>query len=74
VSKGGFERLAVSLGSAIRARRLDAGKTLEALAYESGVSVRRLLEIEKGRTDPRLSTIHKIATALLIKVGELIKF
>jgi transcriptional regulator with XRE-family HTH domain len=64
--------LALDLGSTIRAKRGAAEKTLEALAYESGVSVRRLFEIEKGRTDPRLSTLQKITNALSIKLRDLL--
>ncbi len=54
-------------------RRLRRGLDLsqEALARRADVSAKHLSEIERGHSDPRLSTVIKLAYALEMSLSEL---
>jgi transcriptional regulator with XRE-family HTH domain len=52
------------LGEQVRARRRDAGMTVQQLADASGVSRRMLTQIELGQANPSLVTVDKVARAL----------
>jgi transcriptional regulator with XRE-family HTH domain len=52
------------LGSGIRAERLRQGLTLTQLAEQSGLSPSALSQIERGVTDPSISSLRRIASAL----------
>ena len=52
------------LGEQLRARRQDAGLTVQQLADRSGVSRRMLTQIELGQANPSLVTVDKVARAL----------
>ncbi|MFH1826758.1 MAG: helix-turn-helix transcriptional regulator [bacterium] len=53
--------------------RKQKGWNLEKLAVESGVSYNTIIKIEKGRiSDPRISTVIKLAKALKVKTDDLI--
>jgi transcriptional regulator with XRE-family HTH domain len=55
----------VQLGRILRDLRHIAGVTQEELASHSGISVRTIVEIERGHTkQPRASTVRKLAVAL----------
>lgn len=54
-----------SLGRTIRALRLSAGLTLEALAIRAGVCRATLTGLEAGtNTNPRIATLSAIASSL----------
>jgi predicted transcriptional regulator len=57
------DRLA-RVAAAIKRRRAEVSLSQEGLAFETGISLRHLQRIEAGAIDLRLSTLHKIATAL----------
>lgn len=62
-----------ALGAAIRAAREDAGITQEAAAHEAGVTVGTWSQLERGKSDPRFSTLVAVAAALGIKTSELVR-
>lgn len=51
-------------GSTIKRLRTEAGLTQKKLAELAGVSQAHIAKIEKGRVDPRLSTVNKILQVL----------
>jgi transcriptional regulator with XRE-family HTH domain len=51
------------VGDVVRKLRKDRGWTLDDLARQSKVSRTVLFQLEKGETDPRASTLRKIADA-----------
>ena len=53
-----------SLGDRIRAGRLSRGLSLRALAAEVGVSASMISQIENGRSQPSVSTLYSITSAL----------
>ncbi len=54
------------LGAGIRAERLRRGLTLTQLAERAGLSPSALSQIERGVTDPSISSLRRIANALEI--------
>ena len=61
------------IGTSLRAARVRAGWTREALAYHSGVSWSAITQIESGRRkDVRLSSLSALADALEVSVDHLI--
>lgn len=56
----------------LKIERARAGLTVDGLAKKSKVDSQTISRIEKGSTEPRISTIGKIANALNIDVEELI--
>lgn len=63
---------AVRLGAAIRATRSDT-KTVNELAKEAGISAGLLSQIERGLGNPSYRTLHKLADALDIRIGDLLE-
>ena len=61
-----------TLGSAIRDARRTRGMTQERLALESGLQRKTIYEVENGKTDPRLTTIQRIAETLDLSPGDLL--
>ena len=61
-----------TLGERIHALRLDADKTLAALASEAALSVSYLNDIEHDRTVPSLGKLQQIAEALRLNASELL--
>lgn len=62
------------IGKRVVARRKALELTREKLANESGLSVRALALIEANTTtDPKVSTVRKLARALRMKACELIQ-
>lgn len=57
----------------LRLERARAGFTVDDLSKKSKVGRQTISRIEKGMTEPRISTIGKIAKALNIDVEELIE-
>ena len=54
----------MSLGGAIRERRLAHNLTLVALAEQAGLSQPFLSQVENGRAKPSMDSLHRIAQAL----------
>lgn len=59
------------LGLILRDRRESLGLTLEKAAELSEMSYKAYEEIELGDSDPKFSTLCKIAAALGLDIGEL---
>ncbi|KUM78007.1 helix-turn-helix domain-containing protein [Streptomyces curacoi] len=59
------------VGARIRHARLQRGTSLRALAREIGVSASLVSQIENGRSQPSVSTLYAITTALGISVESL---
>ncbi|MET9833338.1 XRE family transcriptional regulator [Streptomyces sp. NPDC006385] len=56
------------VGARIRRARLERGTSLRALAREIGVSASLISQIENGKSQPSVSTLYAITTALGISV------
>ena len=69
VLKGG-ERMGISYK--LKIERARAGLTVDGLAKKSNVDSQTISRIENGKTEPRVSTLGRIAKALNIDVEELI--
>jgi transcriptional regulator with XRE-family HTH domain len=63
----------IDLGQHISKERKKRGITLEKLAYEVGISKGNLSDIERGKRDPRYSTLKAIAYGLEVSVSQLLK-
>lgn len=61
----------MKIGNVIRALREQKGLTLEALAYDAGMSGGNISRIERGVIDPPISTLLKLCAALQIPASEL---
>ncbi|HWA54802.1 MAG TPA: helix-turn-helix transcriptional regulator [Solirubrobacterales bacterium] len=61
------------IGKAIRTLREDQGITQEGLAYEAGLTVGTLSQLERGLSNPSLGTLKKIAVALGMSASALVK-
>jgi len=58
----------IDVGSRLRQLRQERGKSMRALARDSGLSTNALSMIERGRTSPSVSTLYKIAEALDVPI------
>ncbi len=54
----------MNIGKVIRALREQKGLTLEALAYDAGMSGSNISRIERGTIDPPMSSFFKLCMAL----------
>ena len=61
-------RLNQVVGRRLRERRNGAGLTLKQLANRTGLSVSLISQIELGKSAASMSTLHKLATALQVKM------
>ena len=61
-------RLNLEVGRRLRERRLGSGLTLKQLANRTGLSVSLISQIELGKSAASMSTLHKLATALQVKM------
>ncbi len=59
------------LGRAIRGLRLEAGKTQEDLAHDSGITTAALSRIEGGHRNPTWGTVKRIANGLGLPLSRL---
>lgn len=64
--------LARSLGIVVRERREELGMSQEQLAHVTGLSQRRIWEMERARTSPQLVTWLRLARGLDMRLGELL--
>jgi len=62
------ELLVIDVGTRLRQLRSERNKSMRALARDSGLSTNALSMIERGRTSPSVSTLHKIADALELPI------
>jgi len=58
-----------SIGVLIRDRRKKQGKTVAALAAQSGLSIGMVSKIENGATSASLATLQRVAQALNVPIG-----
>ena len=61
------------IGEVIRDRR-KGRFTVKQLAAAAGVSIGVLSEVERGIGNPSYRTLHKIAEALDVQIGELVDY
>ena len=59
------------VGRRIRALREQRGLSLRALAEMSGLSVNAISLIERGQSSPTVSTLHRLAAALSVRIVDL---
>lgn len=67
------ETITAAIANNVRAQRAHRGLTLDALAARSGVSRGMLVQVEQGRTNPSVSTLTRIASALGVTVARLVE-
>ncbi|MGW0806917.1 helix-turn-helix domain-containing protein [Nonomuraea sp. NPDC002799] len=67
------EMITQAIAGNVRAQRAHRGLTLDALATRSGVSRGMLVQVEQGRTNPSVSTLTRIASALGVTVARLVE-
>jgi transcriptional regulator with XRE-family HTH domain len=60
------------IGEQLRAWRAARGLSQAALAERAGVGDVLIARLELGQTDPRLSSLRKLALALGVRVGGLV--
>lgn len=66
-----FPAVVPPVGARIRQARLERGMSLRALAREVGVSASLVSQIETGKSQPSVSTLYAITTALGLSVESL---
>lgn len=74
MNKPKFTQRDVSLGKKIARVRRKADLSQEELAVKSGLSQTTIGLLEVGKRRVSLKTLHKIASALKLKVRDLINF
>ena len=62
------------LGQRIRALRATAGLTQQELGAQADVNYKYIGEIERGKQNPSLATLDKIASALGVKLSVMLDF
>lgn len=65
--------LAERFGRAVRAERIRQGLSQEGLAELAGVDRTYICGLERGRRNPALSTVERIAKALSAEPGQLLR-
>jgi transcriptional regulator with XRE-family HTH domain len=60
------------LGKNLRAARKKLGLTQEEVAERSGVQAGEVSRIERGKRDPKVSTLEKLAAAVELPPGRLL--
>jgi transcriptional regulator with XRE-family HTH domain len=66
------EELREELGRRLRARRSSQGRTLASVAMQAGLSVPYVANLENGRGNPTLGSLHRLAGALGIALNDLL--
>lgn len=67
-------KLTKTLGRRIQKRRKELELTQEQLADKVGISRAYMGYIEQGRNIPSVGVMHKVASVLKVKVGDLFPF
>ncbi len=62
-----------ALGQNLRAARKRLELTQEEVAQRSGLEPAEISRIEAGKRDPRVSTLEKLAKAVEVDPGQLLK-
>lgn len=65
-------KLEQAFGEAVRFRRKAIGLNQEALAERAGLQTAAVSRVERGDGSPNLRTIERIATALNVRVSQLL--
>ena len=66
------QELRAELGRRLHARRSVQGRTLASVAMEAGLSVPYVANLENGRGNPTLASLHRLAGALGVPLSELV--
>lgn len=69
-----MDNIQENLGLRVRSLRIAAGITQEQLAEKAGLSLKHLGELERGRSNPTLSSLHALATGLGVSMAALFDF
>jgi transcriptional regulator with XRE-family HTH domain len=64
------QELRAELGRRLHARRASQGRTLAAVAMQAGLSLPYVANLENGRGNPTLGSLHRLADALGIRLSE----
>jgi transcriptional regulator with XRE-family HTH domain len=65
------KEISILVGSRIRALRIAAGKSMNALAYESDMEYMQLSRIELGQINTTIFQLYKICKSLNIQLKDL---
>jgi len=66
------EKLIKAIGNRIRTLRIEKGLSQEKLANEADIPLSQIGRIERGETNPTISTLNVIAEALEIQLHNLL--
>jgi transcriptional regulator with XRE-family HTH domain/mannose-6-phosphate isomerase-like protein (cupin superfamily) len=66
-------RLAEQIGHNLRALRKSSRYTLKKLSEKAGLSIALISRIENGQLSPSIKTLEKIATALGVRVSDILR-
>lgn len=66
------QELRAELGRRLHARRVWQGRTLAAVSLQAGLSLPYVANLENGRGNPTLGSLHRLAEALDIRLSELL--
>jgi transcriptional regulator with XRE-family HTH domain len=69
-----MEDVRISFGVHLRKLRLSKGLTQEKLADRAGMHFTYVGQIERGKRNPSLINLHKLAKALGVNGGQLLNF
>ncbi len=60
------------VGRRLRTRRSALGRTVREVALDAGLSLPYVANLENGRGNPTLDTLHRLASTLEVPLGELL--
>ncbi|MBK3556317.1 helix-turn-helix transcriptional regulator [Streptomyces sp. MBT56] len=63
----------LQIADAIRAARVAAGLTLEAVSLRTGIRIATLSEIEQGHSSPQLDTLIRVADGIGVELEEFVR-
>jgi len=66
------EELRAELGRRLRGRRNRQGRTLASVAMQAGLSVPYVANLENGRGNPTVGSLHRLADALGARLSDLL--
>ena len=69
-----MDAFVAAFGAHVRSLRLERGLSQEEVAHSAGIHVTYLSGIERGKRNPSLMNLRKLAGALGVRVGELFSF